>query len=136
MKKVGILVILLLLGTLLCACSRNTTEVIAYLDENLTEIEQKAVVASINQIPDIQSTVYVTAEEALAQFLESHKSDDAFAGIEAGDLRDRIVITVSTADQDAIAAQILEIEGVSDVASQMKPSFFVMVGAWVQELLT
>ena len=70
MKKITIFVLLLILGVLFSGCEGNSAEVYVYPDENLTELEQRALEPSILQISGVESLEYVTSEEALAQFLE------------------------------------------------------------------
>ena len=136
MKKFSIFVILLLLSVLLCACGEETAVITAYLDADLSAAEQRSVATAIMRIPDVEATVYVSAEEAWEQFLEAQENKEAFAGVEADDLRNRILITVSTSDLDALAEEISEIEGVEDVQLPLDPTFFAKIGALLQALLT
>lgn len=133
MKKFLCFLCVVMLCSLLCACQAKSAEMIVYLDDTLTEIEERAVAAEILQIEGVHSADFVSNEEALEEFLSNYADEEAFAGVEASDLRSRYVVEVSGADVDAVTAQLLEIDGIADVKTAGEISKAVVIGAWIQE---
>lgn len=131
-RLVCFLCVVFLCGSL-CACQAKSTEMTVYLDDSLTDAEGKAIETKILQIEDVHSATYVSAEEALEQFMSNHEGDPAFSGIEASYLRSRYVVQVAGANVDAVTAQLLEIEGIADVKTAGEISKAVVIGAWIQE---
>lgn len=118
MKKKILVISLLVLGVLLCACKANgPVQIYAYLDSDLPEFEQRAVVSKIQQVPGVLETEYISAAEALEEFVDHHQDKAAFSGVDASDLCGRVVVTVSAPAADSVAAQIEKIEGVAEVSA-------------------
>ena len=135
MKKAFSLVIVLLVGVMLCACQPKTTQLTAYLSNDLSEAEHRALTAVISQMEDVETAQYITAEEALEDFLGHYEDTTAFAGVEASDLRARIEITVKSSDTDSVTAQLLQLDGVEKVSRLEDVSSTVTFGLWLQRLL-
>ena len=135
MKKITLVMILLVLSVLLCACKEGSGQVCAYLNSDLSEAEQRSVAAEINQLPGVQTTEYVTAEEALEDFVESHEDSSAFSGVDTTYLRSRVIMTVNSADVDGVVAQLAQIDGVDKVIVPTAPSVWDRLGFWLQELV-
>ena len=100
-----------------CKEEEKTTRMIAYLDETLEQAQKRSLMTSINQLEGVISCQYVTAEEALEEFLKAQEDEAAFAGIEASDLRDRIVIQVRQKDVEKLQALLEQIPGIAQVRS-------------------
>ena len=92
----------------------KTNEILVYIDSELPDAEAKSVGTQINQIPNVQNSVFVSREEALEDFVADHQEDEAFSGVEASDLRHRFVVTLvdNTMMEDTVSA----IEGIAGVA--------------------
>jgi cell division protein FtsX len=90
---------------------------VAYLDESLDQVERRSLETQINQIEGVISTRYITAQEALEDFLAHHEDDSAFDGIDADVLRDRIEIRVSSRDAEKIHNQLAQIQGIARIRS-------------------
>ncbi len=92
----------------------KTNEIIAYVDSELPDAEARSVGTQINQIENVQNAVFVTREEALADFVAEHQNDAAFSGVEANDLRHRYVITLM--DNSKMEQTVAAVEGIAGVA--------------------
>ena len=67
----------------------QTNEILAYVDSELTEAEAKSIGTKINMIDNVLQADFISREEALEKFISDHQEDEAFAGVEATDLRHR-----------------------------------------------
>ncbi|MDL2288378.1 permease-like cell division protein FtsX [Oscillospiraceae bacterium OttesenSCG-928-F05] len=56
----------------------SENEIIAFVDESLSESEAKSVGSAINRTPNIASAIYVSKEQALEDFSQSLDDDDKF----------------------------------------------------------
>ena len=72
----------------------QTSEIMVYIDSNLSDAEARSVGTKINQIDNVQNSVFVTREEALEKFVNDHDNNAAFNGVQAQDLRHRYVVTL------------------------------------------
>ena len=93
----------------------KTNEILVYVDTELPDAEAKSVGTQINQIENVQNSVFVSREEALADFIAEHQGNDAFSGVQAEDLRHRYVVTLM--DNTKMAQTVAAIEGISGVAN-------------------
>ena len=93
----------------------KTNEILVYIDSDLPDSEAKSVGTQINQIENVQNAVFVSREEALADFIADHQGDEAsFSGVEASDLRHRYVVTLM--DNTLIEETVASISTISGVA--------------------
>ena len=92
----------------------KTNEILVYIDSALPDAEAKSVGTKINQIENVQNSVFVSREEALENFIEDHQGDEAFSGVEASDLRHRFVVTLM--DNTRIKDTVADISAISGVA--------------------
>ena len=67
----------------------KTNEILVYIDEEYSDSEAKSVGSKLNSIENIYKIEPISKEEALADFRADHQEDEAFAGVEADDLRFR-----------------------------------------------
>ena len=132
MKKAILWIVLLALCIPLCACKSGETQLIAYIDETLSEPEGRSLATQIQQIPAVKTAQYVTAEEALKQFNNEH--DEAFSSLDASYLRSRFIVTTDSANADAVAEALAEIPGIVKVTN-IANSSVVQIGFWLQERL-
>ena len=94
----------------------KTNEVLVYIDEDLSEAEAMTVHTKINVLDNVYQAVFVTREEALEDFIADHQGDAAFNGVEASDLRHRVVVTLKDNSlMEQTVAQIQQIEGVAKI---------------------
>ena len=98
----------------------KTNEILVYIDSELPDAEAKSVGTKINQISNVLQAEFVSREEALEAFIADHKEEgEAFAGVVAGDLRHRFVVTLEdNALMEQTANQIYKIPGVAKINAE------------------
>ena len=95
----------------------KTNEVVAYIDETLSDSQARSVGTKINQVENVYKATFMTREEALQEFIDDHEDEkDAFSSVVAEDLRHRIVVTLEDGEKmEQTVKQIKGIPGVADV---------------------
>lgn len=92
----------------------QTNEIVAYIDEELSDMEALSVGSKINMIDNVLQSTFVSREEALASFIADHQDQEAFNGVEATDLRHRFVVTLM--DNNLMAETDAAIQAIPGVA--------------------
>ena len=92
----------------------KTNQVLVFIDETLPDAEARSVGTKINRVSNVYSAKFVSREEALEAFVADHQEDDAFAGVEASDLRHRFVVTLT--DNALIEETVAQLETIPGVA--------------------
>ncbi len=97
----------------------SSNEVVAIIDDDLEDIaEAKAVQTRINLLDNIQKATFKSREEALKEFKEAHENAPEFEGIEAQDLRHRVVIQLKdNSTMEETVTQIRNVRGVAEVTA-------------------
>ena len=72
----------------------QTSEIMVYVDSSLSDAEARSVGTRINQLDNVQKSVFVSREEALDNFINDHNNNAAFNGVQSQDLRHRYVVTL------------------------------------------
>ena len=91
----------------------KTNEVIAFIDENLPLEDAKSIETKIRVLDNISSANFKSNEQALEDFVADHQEQTSFTGVEAADLRHRVVITLESNDLlEQTVEQIGKISGV------------------------
>ncbi len=72
----------------------QTNEILAYVDETLSEAEAKSVGTKINMLDNILQSTFVSREQALKDFIADHDNDPSFGSVDPNDLRYRFVIVL------------------------------------------
>jgi len=72
----------------------QTSEILAYVDLDLSDAEARSIGTKINLLDNVMQSTFVSREEALEDFIEDHDGDSAFSGVQAADLRHRYVVTL------------------------------------------
>jgi hypothetical protein len=87
-------------------------EIIAYVSNALSDAEKRALGTKIAQIKGVKNVQFVTAEQALENFIGDQENDDAFSGIDTSYFRTHYLITMETEKEQQIISQIEEISGI------------------------
>ncbi len=96
----------------------QTNEVLAYVDESLSDAEARSVGTDINRLENIQQSTFVSREEALEAFIADYENPEAFEGTDASTLQHRYVVVLKDNHLlDQTVSQLWEVEGVVDVVS-------------------
>ena len=98
----------------------KTNEILVYVESDLSDAEAKSVGTKINMVDNVLQSVFVSREEALEDFIADHADEsDAFAGVNAQDLRHRFVITLEDNDlMEQTTEQIRGIPGVANISAE------------------
>ena len=72
----------------------QTSEILAYVDTELSDAEARSIGTKINLLENVLQSTFVSREEALEDFIEDHDGDSAFSGVQASDLRHRYVVVL------------------------------------------
>lgn len=72
----------------------QTSEILVYVDADLSDAEARSIGTKINALDNILKATFVSREEALADFVEDHDNNPAFNSVQAQDLRHRFVVTL------------------------------------------
>ena len=97
----------------------KTNEILVYIDENLTFAEAQAIETRIRQqVDNVYEAKLKSREEALKDFIADHEGDEAFSGVEASDLRHRIIVTLEdNAFMEKTVDEIGKIPGVAKISA-------------------
>ena len=129
MKRFVMLLLAVVLLLAMAGCGQGAEEVsmLVYLEEELTEEAARALGAELSKLPEVTEARFVSGEEAWNAFLESQENPEAFAGVDEEGLRHRFEVTAQTANAEALAERIEEIEGVDEVNLVQEPSWLKRV---------
>ena len=73
----------------------QTNEILAYVDETLSEADAKSVGTKINMIDNVLRSDFIPREQALEDFIEDHKNEEeSFSGLDPTDLRHRFRVVL------------------------------------------
>lgn len=73
----------------------QTNEILAYVDETLSEAEAKSVGTKINMIDNVLRADFIPREQALEEFIADHQDEEeSFGGLDATDLRHRFRVVL------------------------------------------
>lgn len=72
----------------------QTSEIMVYVDSSLSDAEARSIGTIINQLNNVEKSVFVSREEALESFVSDHDNSAAFNGVQSEDLRHRYVVTL------------------------------------------
>ncbi len=91
----------------------QTNQVMAYIDENLSEADAMSITTEINMIDNVLLAEFKTREQALQEFIEKNGNDPAFSTLDADTLRHRIVITLE--DNGRMRETVKEVQKVRGI---------------------
>ena len=72
----------------------QTSEILVYVDSELSDAEARSIGTKINLLDNVLQATFVSREEALEDFIADHDGDSAFSGVQATDLRHRYVVAL------------------------------------------
>lgn len=98
---------------------QNQNEVIAYVDETLTEDEARAIEPKVAAVANVASVEFITREQAMQTF-EAEYDSDLFDNIDASVFRHRYVVTLDDLSlmKDTQAA-LKNVDGIADVTAHL-----------------
>lgn len=97
----------------------NENEIVAFVDENLTEEEARALESSLTGIDNISSVEFVSREEAMDNFMENYDSA-LMEGIDSEVFRHRYVIHLTDiALMKDTAGRINQLDGIAKIKAHL-----------------
>ena len=116
---------LLIMGTFsLVAVNANSllkdleqeNEILAYVEEDYSETQAKALQAELEAIPNVVSATYISRQEAMKNFLEDYPEEDMFKDLDPEILRDRYSLKIGDLKQiSQTKVSVENVEGIADV---------------------
>ena len=98
---------------------QNQNEVIAYVDETLSEDEARAIEPKIAALDNVASVTFVTREQAMQTFTAEYDSD-LFDNIDASVFRHRYVVTLDDLSlMKDMQTALKNIDGIADVTAHL-----------------
>lgn len=98
---------------------QSQNKVIAYVDENLSEEEARALQKDVEKVGNIDSLEFVTREEAMKSF-ESDYDSKLFSNIDSSVFRHRYVISLSDLSlMDQTKTKLENVDGIADVTAHL-----------------
>lgn len=92
----------------------QTSEILVYVDSELSDAEARSIGTKINTLDNILRSDFISREEALEDFVNDHEGDSAFSGVQAEDLRHRYVVALEdNTKMMETDAQLKQIAGVA-----------------------
>ena len=96
--------------------AERENEILAYVDENYTGEEAKALQKELEAIPGVAMANYITKEEATKTFVEQHPEEELFQDLDPEIFRDRYSIRIQDLHAiKEIKAQVEAVEGIVNV---------------------
>ncbi len=111
----------------------KTNEVMVYVQDDYSDAEARSVGTNINRIENVQSSRFITREEALELFKEKYENPEDFDDVDPDTLEHRYsVILMDNRQLEQTVEELRQIPGVSDVraANELAEGF-----ATVQDVL-
>jgi cell division transport system permease protein len=99
----------------------SNNEVIAYVEETLTEEEARALQSEIEYISNVSSCEFVTREEAMEEFASQYDDQTLFQDVDATVFRDRYIIYLNDiALMEQTQNDLSQIKGIAKVNAYLE----------------
>ena len=96
----------------------RTSEVLVFVDEELSFAEAQTVETKIRQIDNVREANLVSREQALADFIADHEGEAAFTGLESDLLRHRVVVVLEDNSRMEQSVELIkQVTGVEDISA-------------------
>ncbi len=94
----------------------KTNEVIAYVDETLSEAEARSIGSNINRIENVQKSTFVDRKQALIDYISTFEDPESFSGLSEDTFEHRYeIILMDNRELSETVEALWAIPGVSDV---------------------
>lgn len=89
-------------------------EILAYVDENYPD--PQSLQKKLEAIPNVESAVYISRQQAMESFLEDYPDEELFQGLDPDILRDRFAIKIADLERiSQTSAAVYAVDGIADV---------------------
>lgn len=82
--------------------------VLAFVDENLSDEEAKALQKELEKLPNVADCTFVSREEAMDSYLEEYNEDDLYSDLDPQILRHRYVLHLKNLDDMSLTTDALK----------------------------
>lgn len=92
----------------------QNAKIVVYINDTYSQAEARSVGSQINMIENVQQSIFVTREQALADFIAGQ--EDVYAGVDPQTIQDRFVVTLDNNSLMRQTVPLLQaITGVAEV---------------------
>lgn len=93
-------------------------EILAYVEEDFTSAEAKALQARLEKIPNVASATYIGREEAMENFVADYPDEELFQDLDPEILRDRYSIKIHDLEQQReTVIAVKNVRGIADISA-------------------
>lgn len=101
----------------------SENQVLAYVDESLSDDEARGLESKIEALPNVSSAQFVSRDEAMESFVSSYDDPALFEGLDSSVLRHRYVIYMDDISQmDSVRQALLGVRGIARVNAHLEIS--------------
>jgi len=101
----------------------SENQILVYIDETYSESQARSVGSYINMITNVHNAVFVTREDALANYAAQQDNPELFTGLDPSTFRDRFEVTLEDNSKLQETMGLLEqIDGVVNIRAHEKVS--------------
>ena len=98
-------------------------EILAYVDERLSEEEARELSAHLRSLPNVTAVEFITREEAMQNFYAQFDDPDMFSDLPVTTFRNRYAIYMDDLSRMAeTKAAIEEVDGIADISASLELS--------------
>ena len=101
----------------------SQNEIMAFVDDSLTEEQGRALESAIEALPNVDRAVFITREKAWEDFVETYENPRFFEGLDSTVTRDRYVVYLDDISRmEETYAALKQVEGIDWVRAQLRLS--------------
>jgi cell division transport system permease protein len=101
----------------------SQNQMLAFVDETLSDDQAKALASDIKAVPNVSEVVFVSKDEALKTYLSQFGENDLFKGIDSSVLRHRYIIYLKDISlMSKTRDQLKLVKGIANVSAHLEIS--------------
>ncbi|MBR1841725.1 MAG: permease-like cell division protein FtsX [Oscillospiraceae bacterium] len=101
----------------------SENEILAYIDESLSDVDARALESRIEQVPNVASAQFVSREEAMESFVKQYENTSLFDGVDATVFRHRYIIKLDDISLMAkTQTDLLSVRGIAKINAHLEIS--------------
>lgn len=101
----------------------SENEILAYVDESLSDADARALESRIEQVPNVASAQFVSREEAMDSFVKQYENTSLFDGVDATVFRHRYIIKLDDISLMAkTQTDLLSVRGIAKINAHLEIS--------------
>ena len=96
-------------------------QVIAYIDESLSEEEAETLSDAVNSIPNVREATFMSRDEAMVNYVAQYEDDSLFEDIDSSVFRHRYVVYLEDITlMEQTSLDLEEIDGIEDISAHFE----------------